>query len=112
VSSLQIALPLVWTEASRRGHRLDNVVGWMSTAPAALVGLSRKGRIEVGCDADLVVFAPDEPFVVDVGSLHHRHPVSPYSGHRLQGVVRSTWLHGQVVSGTSPHGQLISAEGA
>lgn len=111
VSSLQIGLPLVWTEARRRGHRLDDVVRWMSSASAAKVGVPRKGHITVGYDADLVVFAPDDRFVVDAGSLHHRHPVSPYAGRTLEGVVRTTLLRGQVVTGTSPHGALINGEG-
>ena len=34
-------------------------------------------------DADLVVFAPDEPFEVDPARLHHRHPLTPYAGRQL-----------------------------
>ena len=59
VSSLQLSLPAVWTQARRRGHDLARVVGWMSSGPAELAGLATKGRIQPGHDADLVVFAPD-----------------------------------------------------
>ncbi|HSA53984.1 MAG TPA: allantoinase AllB, partial [Yinghuangia sp.] len=52
ISSLQVGLPAVWTQARRRGHTVADVVTWMSTGPADLVGLRRKGRIAVGCDAD------------------------------------------------------------
>jgi len=92
ISSLQLGLPVVWTEARRRGHPLSDVVRWMASAPADLVGLTRKGRIAPGCDADLVAFAPDEEFVV--GRLHHRHPHTPYAGARLRGVVHRTWQRG------------------
>ena len=60
IASLQLGLPLVWTEARRRGIRLERVIEWMSTAPARRVGLTAKGAIEVGRAADLVVFAPEE----------------------------------------------------
>jgi allantoinase len=84
----------------------------MSGAPAALAGLGAKGAIAPGRDADLVVFAPDEPFVVDPARLHHRHPVTPYAGHELTGVVRDVWLRGQRVVtggvvGAEPRGRLL-----
>ena len=105
IASLQIGLPVVWTHARRRGHTLAEVVGWMATRPADLVGLPHKGRIAAGADADLVVLAPDAPF--EVGELHHRHPTTPYAGHRLDGVVRATWLRGGPVAGR-PRGNLLT----
>ncbi|MBA2388813.1 MAG: allantoinase AllB [Geodermatophilaceae bacterium] len=106
ISSLQIGLPAVWTEARRRGHRLAEVVSWMAAGPARVAGVAGKGAIEVGNDADFVVFAPDEEFVVDPGALHHKNPVSPYAGMGLTGVVRETWLRGVPV-GDRPHGRLL-----
>jgi len=58
---------------------------------------ARKGRIAAGYDADLVVFDPEANFTVAADRLHHRHPVSPYLGERLRGVVRKTYLRGTVV---------------
>ncbi|GAA2929806.1 allantoinase AllB [Streptomyces thioluteus] len=95
VSSLQLGLSAVWTEARRRGHALDDVARWMATAPAALAGLARKGAVEAGRDADFAVLAPDETFTVDPAALHHRNPVTAYAGRTLYGVVRSTWLRGR-----------------
>ena len=106
IASLQLGLPLVWTEARRRGFGLADVLRWMSSRPAALVGLGAKGAVEVGRDADLVVFAPEERFTVDPARLHHRHPVTPYAGREVTGVVRSTWLRGRRVDAV-PHGNLI-----
>jgi dihydroorotase-like cyclic amidohydrolase len=106
IASLQVALPAVWTGARSRGIGLDQVVRWMATAPARLAGLSAKGSIAVGKDADLVAFAPDEEWTV--GDLAHRNPVTPYSGRSLVGAVRRSWLRGQVADG-SPIGRLLEA---
>jgi allantoinase len=107
ISSLQLGLSAVWTGARARGHGLADVVRWMAEGPARLVGLERKGRLEVGADADLCVFAPDEAFVVDPARLHHRNPVTPYAGRELDGVVRSTWLRGERVDLVMPRGRLL-----
>ncbi len=107
IASVQLGLPAVWTGARARGRTLADVVRWMAQAPADRVGLPHKGRIEVGADADLVRFAPDEEFTVDVERLHHRNPVSAYAGRRLRGVVRETWLRGTVVDDDAPAGRLL-----
>lgn len=107
ISSLQLGLPVVWTEAQRRGFTLRDVAAWMAERPAQLAGLSRKGRIAPGYEADFCVFAPGEAFTVDPGRLHHRHPVTPYSGRTLRGVVRATILRGQPVAPESPRGRLL-----
>jgi allantoinase len=111
ISSLQLGLPLVWTQARRRGIGLAQVAAWMTAAPARLAGLAAKGRIAPGRDADFCVLAPDEAFVVDPGRLHHKHPATtPYAGRTLHGVVRLTLLRGQVIDPGRPRGQLLSRE--
>jgi allantoinase len=112
IASLQLSLPAVWTAARARGHRLADLARWMAEGPATLAGLAGKGRIAPGADADLCVFAPEETFVVDPARLHHRHPVTPYAGRRLAGVVRSTWLRGHEVTGHDPRGRLLSRDTA
>jgi len=81
----------------------------MAEAPARLAGLAGKGAIAVGKDADLVAFAPDEQW--SVGDLEHRNPVTPYAGRELSGVVRRTWLRGQVADG-SAIGDLLNRSGS
>ncbi|MGW3659939.1 allantoinase AllB [Streptomyces sp. NPDC005151] len=111
ISSLQLGLPAIWTEARRRGHSLDDVVRWMSAAPAELAGLARKGAIEAGRDADFAVLAPDDTFTVDSAELFHRNQVTAYAGKTLHGVVKSTWLRGQRIAAdgvlTEPTGRLL-----
>lgn len=108
ISSLQLGLPAVWTSARQRGFDLADVARWMCRAPALQTGLSRKGRIDVGLDADFCVLAPDDAFVVDAASLHHKNAVTPYDGRPLAGVVRATWLRGQPIDiDKEPRGRLL-----
>jgi allantoinase len=111
IASVQLGLPVMWTAARARGHTLADVVRWMARRPADLVGLTGKGRIAVGADADLVAFDPEAGFTVDPARLHHRNPVTPYAGKILTGVVRTTWLRGRTVTGDAPRGVLLTREG-
>ncbi|MGW6923615.1 allantoinase AllB [Streptomyces sp. NPDC054950] len=112
ISGLQLSLPAVWTQARRRGHGLEDVVRWMSARTAALAGLSRKGAIEAGRDADFAVLAPDGTFTVDPAALQHRNRVTAYAGKTLYGVVKSTWLRGERIFSdgefTEPKGRLLT----
>lgn len=108
ISSLQLGLPAIWTEARLRGHALTDVVRWMAEVPARVARLHEKGQIERGYHADFAVFAPDDAFVVDPDRLYHRNRITPYARRPLAGVVRSTWLRGRRVTGDDPHGQLIT----
>ena len=110
ISSLQLGLTAIWSQARARGHSLDDVVRWMASGPAELAGLPRKGRIAVGADADFCVFAPDDTCVVDPARLQHRHPVTPYRGRALLGQVRETWLRGAPVDLDVPRGELLVRE--
>ncbi len=98
IASLSMALPLMWTEASRRGFTLLDLARWMAEAPARLAGCDlRKGRIAAGYDADFVVLYPDREFIVTEERLHYRHPVSPYLGETLRGMVKATYVRGHLV---------------
>ena len=98
IASLQLGLAAVWTAARRRGIGIERIAQWMCRAPARLAGLdATKGSIAVGCDADLILWDPDARSVVNPSELHHRHPVTPYAGMELSGVVRSTVVRGEIV---------------
>jgi allantoinase len=107
ISSLQLSLSIVWTEARRRNRDLTEVVAWMAEGPAKLAGLDHKGKIAPGFDADFCVLAPDESFEVDPNRLFHRNPLTPYAGRRLMGVVRETWLRGEPIDLREPRGQFL-----
>ena len=98
IAGLSLALPLMHTEAWRRGFGLMEIARWMAEGPAKLAGCAgRKGRIAAGYDADFVAFDTDAEFVVGEEHLHFRHRVSPYLGERLRGRVKATYLRGAAV---------------
>jgi allantoinase len=108
IASLQLGFSAVWTEAVRRGFTLVDLARWMSTAPATLAGLADKGAIAEGFDADFAVIDPDATWTVDPVRLRQRHPVTPYAGVTLRGVVREAWLRGARVDGVRPRGRLLT----
>ena len=70
-------------------------------------GLRSKGKLALGFDADLVIFAADDAFVVDAAKLHHKNPITPYQGMALSGKIRRTFLRGLPVDFDTPRGRLI-----
>jgi len=98
IASLQLRLPVIWSEARRRGFSLLNVTKWLCANPARQVSLApRKGAIAPGADADLVIWNPDHQFTVAADTLHHRHKLTPYLGETLTGVVQQTFLRGKKI---------------
>lgn len=105
IASLSCALPVMWTECSRRGLGLPQLAEWMAAAPARLAGLQKEvGSLEAGKHANLVAFDADATAILLPGHLHQRHPLSPYLGETLRGRVEATWLRGERVfaHGTFP----------
>ncbi len=98
IASLQLLLPALWTGARARGATVADLARWLSARPAALAGLAtRKGAIAPGLDGDLVIWDPDAAFTVDPARLEHRHPVTPYAGRELRGMVAATVVRGELV---------------
>ncbi|HKG61946.1 MAG TPA: allantoinase AllB [Pyrinomonadaceae bacterium] len=98
IASLQLRLPVVWTEARRRGFSLLDLTRWLCANPARQVSFEpRKGSIAIGQDADLVIWNPDLQFTVTPSTLQHRHKITPYAGEVLSGVVQQTFLRGRKI---------------
>ncbi len=113
IASLQLGLASVWSEAGRRGFNVRDVAGWMSQAPASLLGMAgRCGTIREGARADLVAWSPSERFEVLAADLLQRHPLTPYLGKTLYGTVAHTWVRGHHVlqngvPSASPCGSIL-----
>jgi allantoinase len=103
--SLPWTLSAMWTGARARGYSLEQVADWMCRMPAQLAGLNRKGKIEVGYEADLVVFDPEAELTVELDLLYKERHSVPYVGRALRGVVERTYLRGiRIYSRDSGHG--------
>ncbi len=88
----------------------------LRTGASRLFGLSRKGSLAPGFDADLVLLDDGASWVVSTDSLHTRHRRSPFAGSPLRGVVVATLVRGSVVfeSGArvaEPCGRFITPAG-
>ena len=97
IASLQLTLPLVWTSARKRGIGIEHLTDWLCRRPVKLAALPRKGEIREGCDADLVIWNPEDPFEVSSQQLLFRHKLTPYTGRELFGVVQATYLRGEQI---------------
>lgn len=107
VSSIQVAFTAVWTAARARGFELTDVVRWMCERPAEIVRMQDKGVIALGHSADLIAYAPDERWTVDVNELEHRNKISAYDGLELSGRTHTTWLRGVAATTDSADGQFL-----
>jgi len=111
IASLELSLPVVWTDARERGLTPSDLARWMSAAPASLAGLAgRKGAIAPGADADLVLWDTERQFTVEPSRLQQRHKLTPYAGRQLRGVVHETFLRGQRVWSNSRLAQAASGQ--
>ncbi len=68
----------------------------LSTNPAKRLGLPQ-GRIAEGAPADLVLFDPDAPFVLDRFTLLSKSKNTPFDGARMEGRVLASWVGGTQV---------------
>lgn len=97
IASIQLASSALWTVIQNNNGSIHQFVKWMSERPAHFIGLeNKKGKIEIGYDADLIVFNPFEEFEVIETKLHHKNKLTPYLNKRLKGVIHQTYLNSEL----------------
>jgi dihydropyrimidinase len=93
---IETLLSVVYSEGVARGLiSVERLVDLLATTPARLFGLPTKGAIEVGRDADLVLFDPNATRTIRQADLHHASDFTPYEGMAVAGAVVQTLLRGQ-----------------
>ena len=95
---IETLLSVVYSDGVAKGRiAIERMVDLLATTPARLFGLERKGAVEVGRDADLVLFDPAERRTLTAAELHHTSDYTPYEGMRLAGGVVSVLVRGEFV---------------
>jgi dihydropyrimidinase len=95
---IETPLAIVYSQGVAAGRlSIERMVDVLSTTPAKLFGLNSKGAIDVGKDADIVLFDPQERRTISQSELHHTSDYTPYEGMAAAGLVRSTLVRGQFV---------------
>ena len=94
----------VFSEGRRRGLPLHRIAALTSWNPARRYGLSTKGDLAPGFDADIVLLDPDRSFTVRAAHSPSAQGYTPFEGQRLTGQVTATFLRGELVA---ENGQVL-----
>jgi dihydropyrimidinase len=106
---IETLLAILYSEGVAAGRiTLERMVDLLATTPARRFGLGSKGAIEVGRDADVVLFDPAVRRTIRAGDLHHTSDYTPYEGFEVNGTVRSTFVRGR---GVVTDGRFVGERG-
>ena len=95
---IETLLSVVYSQGVATGRiTVERMVDLLATTPARLFGFERKGAIEPGRDADLVVFDPGASHTIRASDLHHTSDYTPYEGLQAAGAVRDVFVRGRAV---------------
>jgi dihydropyrimidinase len=95
---IETLLAVVYSEGVARGRiTVERMVDLLATTPARRFGMPSKGAIEVGRDADMVLFDPRARRTLRAGNLHHSSDYTPYEGLEVEGAVRHVLVRGRTV---------------
>lgn len=117
VPGLETSLPVLFTQIIRNKLTLRRFVDATATVPARIFGLSRKGEIREGLDADIVLVDPKAKSVVKPENFLSKAKYSPFKGMRCTGRAAFTIVNGTVVAEGGrivgpPAGRVIKGETA
>ncbi|MDZ7702621.1 MAG: amidohydrolase family protein [Halobacteriales archaeon] len=116
-NQLQTSLPVFHDEAvNRRGYSYPFLVRVMCANPARLFGLSNKGTLDPGKDADVVVFDPDATYTITAEDNAGVADFTLYEGREVTGRVEKTFVRGELVAddgevvGEPGHGRFVERD--
>ena len=95
IPSVQFALPVMLHLSEKGFFTIEDVVEKMSSAPARLYGVSRRGYVRQHCAADLVVVNPNDEYTITNDDVISTCGWTPYAGLKLHFKVEQTWVNGQ-----------------
>ena len=96
---IETLLMLMHSEGVVKGRiTLEKMVDVLSTSTAKMFGLADKGEIQVGKDADIVIFDPEQKFTITQEKLHMNVDYTPYEGMEMTGMPFEVYVRGKKVS--------------
>ncbi len=96
--SLQNRLNILWTYGVCKGRiSKSRLVDLYATMPARINGLEKKGRVEIGYDADLVIFDPDYQGIISVVNNLEGVDYCPFEGFEQKGRPDTVFLRGNKI---------------
>jgi allantoinase len=113
ITGFQSLVVAVLSEGQKRGLSLERAATLLCTNPAKIAGLyPKKGAIQIGADADLMIVNLEKPWTLEASQLHSKHQHSPYVGFEMQAFIELVLLRGQVVARAgriegNPNGQWL-----
>jgi allantoinase len=97
IAGIQFLLPAGWTSL-KDVLSLEEFIPLATENPAKFLKVDdRKGKLQVGHDADFTIWSPEEEFEVKEEEILHKHKLSPYTGKQLYGVTYQTYVNGELV---------------
>ena len=96
IAGIQFLLTGSWT-ALKNTMPLEQFIPLVTSKPASFIKAKKKGIIQIGMDADFVIWNPDEIDLVKAEDLFFRYKISPYIAQNLNGKVLETIVNGATV---------------
>jgi len=119
IPGIETRLPILFSEGVSKGRlTLNQFVALTATNHARLYGLTHKGSIAIGMDADIAIWDPEREMTITQTGLHHGADYTPYEGLRVKGWPVTTLVRGRIVvrdgqlATTPGHGKHIAREKA
>ena len=109
VPGLETTLPLMMSQVKKNRLTLSQVVQFWAEKPAEIFGLTDRGVLEQGKNADLTIIDYNRQFKIDASKFKSKAKFSPYDGWDVQGKVVKTIVNGQVVF---DEGEIVAKGGS
>ena len=109
VPGLETTLPLLMTQIKKKRFTLSQMVYLLAEKPAEIFGLSDRGRLEQGKNADLTVVDFNCQFKINASKFKSKAKFSPYDGWDVQGKVVKTIVNGQLIF---DEGEIVAKAGS
>jgi dihydroorotase (multifunctional complex type) len=98
IPGLETSLPLLFTQVSRGKLRLRRLIDAAAARPAKIFHLPKKGALEEGFDADIVLVNPKAKSIVEPKNFLSKAKYTPFKGFRCTGTAAYTIVNGVLVA--------------